>query len=109
MRSKTKTTKNKPSDLMSCGSVIPALRSPSSDSVAFAFSNFVYPNSKIGSVNGFRVIALSIQTNAVFIIAGQTAKKRMYERTWITFIRFHIDFNDTAINKVTMICVIRLA
>ena len=48
------------------------------------------------SDTGFKVIASSMYLKTSIIIAGQPEKNLTYARTWITFIKFHIDLSDRA-------------
>ena len=68
------TTKKSPSDFVRAESCTPMSFIPSSVNVAFAFSNYDYPYSKMGSDTGFRVIALSIYLKTSSIKAGQPEK-----------------------------------
>ena len=70
----TRTTANIPSYLAIFVSCMPEFFKPSSERVELISSNFEAPISNIGSVIGFRVIALSICSSTNFIVADHIAK-----------------------------------
>ena len=46
-------------------------------------------------------VLFSIDCNIILAFAGQSTKSLRYATTYITFIRFHIDFMETAKHMVT--------